>query len=216
MLPMRKYLFIIGLIVSVVCSNHLYAQQTDNNEAVRVSADSVVVSSPKIDSIPYHNPKIATRRSALIPGWGQAYNRQYWKIPIAYGIIAIPAVMYVYNNDYYKKMKFAYDARYKEAFLNDNSDVPKIDPELVNLPINSLLNYRNQYRRDRDYSVLFFLIAWGFQVVDATVFGHLKQFDVTNNLSMQVRPQLDPISKNAGLSLTFQLKSRSPKTADAR
>jgi hypothetical protein len=213
---MRKYLFIIGLIVSVVCSNHLYAQQTDNNEAVRVSADSVVVSSPKIDSIPYHNPKIATRRSALIPGWGQAYNRQYWKIPIAYGIIAIPAVMYVYNNDYYKKMKFAYDARYKEAFLNDNSDVPKIDPELVNLPINSLLNYRNQYRRDRDYSVLFFLIAWGFQVVDATVFGHLKQFDVTNNLSMQVRPQLDPISKNAGLSLTFQLKSRSPKTADAR
>jgi hypothetical protein len=176
----------------------------------------VVVSSPKIDSIPYHNPKIATRRSALIPGWGQAYNRQYWKIPIAYGIIAIPAVMYVYNNDYYKKMKFAYDARYKEAFLNDNSDVPKIDPELVNLPINSLLNYRNQYRRDRDYSVLFFLIAWGFQVVDATVFGHLKQFDVTNNLSMQVRPQLDPISKNAGLSLTFQLKSRSPKTADAR
>jgi hypothetical protein len=213
---MRKYLFIIGLIVSVVCSNHLYAQQTDNNEAVRVSADSVVVSSPKIDSIPYHNPKIATRRSALIPGWGQAYNRQYWKIPIAYGIIAIPAVMYVYNNDYYKKMKFAYDARYKEAFLNDNSDVPKIDPELVNLPINSLLNYRNQYRRDRDYSVLFFLIAWGFQVVDATVFGHLKQFDVTNNLSMQVRPKLDPISKNAGLSLTFQLKSRSPKTADAR
>jgi hypothetical protein len=81
---------------------------------------------------------------------------------------------------------------------------------------NAVLNYRNQYRRDRDYSVLFFLIAWGFQVVDATVFGHLKQFDVTNNLSMQVRPQLDPISKNAGLSLTFQLKSRSPKTADAR
>jgi hypothetical protein len=213
---MRKYLFIIGLIVSGVCSNHLFAQQTEKNESVRVSADSMVVSSPKSDTIPYHNPKIATRRSALIPGWGQAYNRQYWKIPIAYGIIAIPVVMFIYNNDYYKKMKFAYDARYKEQFLNDNSDVPKIDPELVNLPINSLLNYRNVYRRDRDYSVLFFLIAWGFQVADATVFAHLKQFDVSNNLSMQVRPQLDPISKNAGLSLTFQLKSHSPKRADAR
>ena len=154
MLPMRKYLFIIGLIVSVVFSNHLFAQQTEKNEAVRVSADSVVVSTPKKDSIPYHNPKIATRRSALIPGWGQAYNRQYWKIPIAYGIIAIPVVMYVYNNDYYKKMKFAYEARYKEA-QGDNSDVPKIDPELKDLSINSLLNYRNVYRRDRDYSVLF-------------------------------------------------------------
>ena len=215
MLPMRKYLIIIGLIVSVVFSNHLFAQQTEKNEAVRVSADSVVVSSPKKDSIPYHDPKIATRRSALIPGWGQAYNRQYWKIPIAYGIIAIPVVMYVYNNDYYKKMKFAYEARYKEA-QGDNSDVPKIDPELKDLSINSLLNYRNVYRRDRDYSVLFFLLAWGFQVADATVFAHLKQFDVSNNLSMQVRPQLDPISRSAGLSLSFQLKSHSPKRADAR
>jgi Family of unknown function (DUF5683) len=215
MLPMRKYLFIIGMIAAFFFSNHLFAQQSEKNEAVRVSADSVLVSSPKKDSIPYHDPKIATRRSALIPGWGQAYNRQYWKIPIAYGIIAIPVAMYVFNNDYYKKMKFAYEARYKEA-QGDNSDVPKIDPELVNLPITSLLNYRNVYRRDRDYSVLFFLIAWGFQVADATVFAHLKQFDVSNNLSMQVRPQLDPISKNAGLSLTFQLKSHSPKRADAR
>ena len=212
---MRKYLFIIGMIATFFFSNHLYAQQPEKNQAVQVSSDSGVVSSPKKDSIPYHDPKIATRRSALIPGWGQAYNRQYWKIPIAYGIIAIPVVMYVYNNDYYKKMKFAYEARYKEA-QGDNSDVPKIDPELVNLPITSLLNYRNVYRRDRDYSVLFFLIAWGFQVADATVFAHLKQFDVSNNLSMQVRPQLDPISKNAGLSLTFQLKSHSPKRADAR
>ena len=216
MLPMRKYLIIFGLIVSVVFSNHLFAQQTEKNEAVRVSADSVVVSSPKKDSIPYHDPKIATRRSALIPGWGQAYNRQYWKIPIAYGIIAIPVVMYVYNNDYYKKMKFAYEARYKEEVLNDNSDVPKIDPELVNLPINSLLNYRNQYRRDRDYSVLFFLIAWGFQVADATVFAHLKQFDVSNNLSMQVKPQIDPFLKNAGLTFTLQLKSHTSKRAEAR
>lgn len=212
---MRKYLCIFGLIVSVVYSNHLFAQQTEKNGAVRVSADSVVVSSPKKDSIPYHDPKIATRRSALIPGWGQAYNGQYWKIPIAYGIISIPVVMFVYNNNYYKKMKFAYEARYKEA-EGDNSDVPKIDPELVDLSINSLLNYRNVYRRDRDYSVLFFLIAWGFQVADATVFAHLKQFDVSNNLSMQVRPQLDPISRSAGLSLSFQLKSHSPKRADAR
>jgi len=208
---MRKYLFIIGLIVSVVFSNHLFAQQTEKNEAVRVSADSVVVSSPKKDTVPYHDPKIATRRSALIPGWGQAYNRQYWKIPIAYGIIAIPVVMYVFNNDYYKKMKFAYDARYKEQFLNDNSDVPKIDPELVNLPINSLLNYRNQYRRDRDYSVLFFLIAWGFQVADATVFAHLKQFDVSDDLSLQVKPQFNPNTRTPGLGLVLNFKEPSKK-----
>lgn len=215
MLPMRKYFFIIGLLGWSVIGNQACAQQPEKKETLPVRADTQMVVTPKKDSIPYHDPRIATRRSALIPGWGQAYNKEYWKIPIAYGIISIPVVMFVYNNDYYKKMKFAYEARYKEA-QGDNSDVPKIDPELVNLPINSLLNYRNVYRRDRDYSVLFFLIAWGFQVADATVFAHLKQFDVNNNLSMQVKPQLDPITKNAGLSLTFQLKSHSPKRADAR
>ena len=32
-------------------------------------------------------PKVAARRSALIPGWGQAYNKKYWKIPIVYGAL---------------------------------------------------------------------------------------------------------------------------------
>lgn len=112
-------------------------------------------------------------------------------------------------------MKFAYEARYKEA-QGDPSDVPLIDPELVRLPMNDLLNYRNAYRRDRDYSVLFFLLAWGFQVLDATVFAHLKQFDVSNNLTMQMKPQLDPITRNAGLTLSFQLKSKSSKSAESR
>ena len=200
---MRTILFIVGCILAT--SQVLQAQATDNTFP-KTTQDSLAKTIPRKDSIPYHDPRIATRRSAILPGWGQAYNREYWKIPIAYGIISIPVAMYIFNNNYYKKMKFAYEARYKEA-QGDNSDVPNIDPELVNLPINSLLNYRNAYRRDRDYSVLFFLLAWGFQVADATVFAHLKQFDVSNNLSMQVKPVLDPVYKHAGLTLSFQLKS---------
>ena len=167
------------------------------------------------DSVRKHDPRIATRRSAILPGWGQAYNKQYWKIPLAYGIIAIPVGTFIYNNNFYKKMKFAYEARYKEA-QGDPSDVPFIDPELERLSIDNLINYRNAYRRDRDYSVLFFLLAWGFQVMDATVFAHLKQFDVSNNLSMQMRPQLDPITRNAGFTLSFQLKGKSNRSSESR
>ena len=202
--------FVILLIPILLIGQILQAQNSG-----QPAADSSVQKTAVKDSVKKHDPRIATRRSAILPGWGQAYNKQYWKIPLAYGIIAIPVGTYIYNNNTYKKLKFAYEARYKQA-QGDPSDVPFIDQELTGLSIDNLINYRNAYRRDRDYSVLFFLLAWGFQVVDATVFAHLKEFDVSNNLSMQLRPRLDPISRNAGLSLTFQLRSKSDKSREAR
>ena len=202
--------FVILLIPILLIGQILQAQNSG-----QPAADSSVQKTAVKDSVKKHDPRIATRRSAILPGWGQAYNKQYWKIPLAYGIIAIPVGTYIFNNNTYKKLKFAYEARYKQA-QGDPSDVPFIDQELTGLSIDNLINYRNAYRRDRDYSVLFFLLAWGFQVVDATVFAHLKEFDVSNNLSMQLRPRLDPISRNAGLSLTFQLRSKSGKSREAR
>lgn len=78
-----------------------------------------------------HIPRIATKRSALIPGWGQAYNREYWKIPIVYAALAIPTYTYFYNDRYYKKMKFAYEARYKQSVNSaDTNDIKSIDPLL--------------------------------------------------------------------------------------
>lgn len=160
----------------------------------------------KKDSIPKHDPRKATRRSAIIPGWGQAYNHQYWKIPIVYAALSIPAILYIYNNNYYNITKFAYEARYQEA-QGDNSNVKYIDPQLKNLGISSLQNYRNSFRRDRDYSILWFLVAWGLQVVDATVFAHLKTFDVSNDLSMSVTPVFNPVTRTPGLGLTLSIKN---------
>lgn len=115
---------ILLILVSVLVSVFAVEAQTTDTAPPKANVDSVATSTVRKDSIPYHDPRIATRRSAILPGWGQAYNREYWKIPIAYGIISIPVAMYIFNNDYYKKMKFAYEARYKEA-QGDNSDVPK-------------------------------------------------------------------------------------------
>lgn len=163
-----------------------------------------------------HQPRIATLRSALIPGWGQAYNHDYWKIPLVYGILAIPTSLYIFNNNYYKKTKFAYEARFKETYQNDPSDVPFIDPELKNLGISSLQNYRNSFRRDRDYSILWFLLAWGLQVADATVFAHLNQFDVSNDLSMQLTPTFNQVTKTPGFGLTLNLKNSRHKPVISR
>jgi hypothetical protein len=194
----------------------LFTTPKDSSLSKTPAADTVTQAPVvKIDSVIKHDPRKATRRSAILPGWGQAYNKQYWKIPIVYGLLAIPASFYVYNNNYYKKTKFAYEARYKEQ-NGDPSDVPYIDPELNELSMADLQNYRNQFRRDRDYSVLWFVLAWGLQVVDATVFGHLKDFNVSNDLSMQISPVFNPQTRTPALSLTFNLKNSSNRRAITR
>lgn len=219
---MRSYLFFILLLMGVVVFCEAQAQDDKkalaNSSAFSTNPADSTPKQPvavKKDTLKKHDPRIATRRSALIPGWGQAYNREYWKIPLVYGVLAIPTGLYFYNNNLYKKTKFAYEARFKEA-AGDPSDVANIDPQLKNLSITSLQSYRNAFRRDRDYSILWFLLAWGLQVADATVFAHLKQFDVSNDLSMELTPVFNPLTRTPGLGLTLNLKPPARKPVIAR
>jgi hypothetical protein len=62
-----------------------------------------------------HSPRKAAIRSALLPGWGQIYNKRYWKLPIVYGALGTTAYVFVYNLRTYKELKFAYSARYLAA-----------------------------------------------------------------------------------------------------
>ena len=206
-------------ILLFVCTGFLNLGHAQNDKKALVNSSSITPNKDSLvvkDSIPKHNPRIATRRSAILPGWGQAYNKEYWKIPIIYGILAIPVVAYFYNDDYYKKTKFAFEARYKETYDKDSSDVNFIDPQLKNLSISSLQSYRNAFRRDRDYSIIWLLLAWGLQVADATVFAHLKEFDVSNDLSMHLQPLFNPHTLTPGVGLTLILKNPTHKVFDTR
>jgi hypothetical protein len=188
-----RLLFTLTLLLILV----LNAWSQDSTKTV--TKDSTLV-------IRKHIPSKATKRSALIPGWGQAYNKQYWKIPLVYGVIALPAATYIYNNDMYKKTKFAYEAKFKEA-AGDASDVTKIDPVLKNLSTSSLQSYRNIFRKDRDYSIMWMIVTWGINVIDATVSGHLKEFDINNDLSFKIQPTYQPQFKQAGLALQFHFNN---------
>ncbi len=161
----------------------------------------------KIDSvIKTHSPKIAARRSALIPGWGQAYNKKYWKIPIVYGALGVSAGFFVYNMNSYRDLRFAYAAKFKASLppgQRDSTDYSKIKPNLEPLDQETLRYYRNEFRRDVDYSVLAFLILWGLNVIDATVDAHLKTFDVSPDLSLKVKPGYSDVAGTHGLSLVL-------------
>lgn len=209
----KKY--IITGIFFIATGFSLNAQDTSNTQ---VSADTTIIQKQdsglakvqdKVSLLEKHEPRKATLRSAILPGWGQAYNKEYWKIPIVYGALAIPTATFIYNNKWYKKTRDAYNI----VVNNDTALFNTIDPKLQGLISNpeSLQFYRNQFRKDRDYSTLWFIIIWGLNVADATVFAHLKHFDVSDNLSMEIRPDFNPQFKTAGIGLVFNFKNAPAK-----
>jgi Family of unknown function (DUF5683) len=149
-------------------------------------------------------PRKATIRSAIAPGWGQIYNKKYWKLPLVWGALGTTAGIYFYNVKYYRSLKQAYI--YKTD--TDQSNDILVDEEFRNLSAESIRSYRNSFRQSVDYSVLFFILFWGLNVVDATVDAHLKAFDVSDDLSLQIKPGYSQLSNTAGISLVLNIGKR--------
>ena len=147
------------------------------------------------------SPRQATIRSAIFPGLGQIYNHQYWKLPLVYGAVGATAGIFFYNVKTYRELRHAYIIKTDKDSLNDN-DLPR----KYKVPsANSIKYNRDIFRRNVDYSVLAFLIAWGLNVVDATVSAHLKQFDVSDDLSLKVKPMLSADGRmGVGLVMNFK------------
>ena len=150
------------------------------------------------------DPRIATRRSAMIPGWGQIYNKKYWKLPLVYGGLGITASVFQYNVKNYNLLRLAY--MYKIDTISANDAL--IDPRFKNLSANALRSYRTAFRQNVDYTVLFFIAFWGLNIVDATVDGHLKAFEVNDNLSVQLKQGYSQMANTAGLSLVLDIHSK--------
>lgn len=189
---------------------HNYAQQRDT-VSTQVSKNIDTTSKKNILSQDTsgsrkHSPKVATLRSAIIPGWGQAYNKKYWKIPIIYGALGTTAVIFAYNLKTYKSLKQAY------IYLSDTipSNDALINPDFVALSPESIRSYRSSFRQNVDYSVLFFMLFWGLNIVDATVDAHLKSFDVSNDIGLKIKPSLN--LNSPGIRLVFSFKDNRAKT----
>jgi len=156
----------------------------------------------------------AALRSAIIPGWGQAYNKKYWKMPIVYGALAIPVATFVYNKKWYDKTRYAYNIKfYNDTSTVSNLPTDNIDPRLLPLSSQSLRLYRNEFRKNMDFSVLAFILLWGLNVADAAVDGHLKSFNVNDDLSLRIHPGYSPIGNTNGLSLILEIGKSSPQRA---
>ncbi len=122
-------------------------------------------------------PAKATIYSALLPGLGQAYIGDYWRIPIYYAGFLASGYLWYQNNYKYN--------HYSKLYLQAS------DPDggyTGGIPTESLKYYRDLFRRYRDYSVLATALIYILQIVDANVFATLSDFDISNDLTMKLSP----------------------------
>jgi len=157
----------------------------------------------------YGNARKATVMSAIIPGLGQVYNRKWWKAPIIYAGLGGFGYLLYYNQGQY--------AYYAKNLKYENDDDPSTINE-TNYSSDQLLSEKTRYRKYRDMGFIGCAIIYALNIVDANVDAHLKTFDVSDDLSLRIRPYTNVYCTNNsfgiqnGLSLSLNFKSRSHRS----
>ncbi len=159
----------------------------DGDEA-KLAGDTIITDKQKqqLDTTSYvskkGNPMVATLCSTVIPGLGQAYNKKYWKIPIIYTVFGSMYFFARNNHQKYKDFKFAYknfETKEKPIWVRDN------------VKEDYLKNRMEFYKRNRNFNIIVGGIVYLLNILDANVDAHLMDFDVGDDLSLRVEPDMN-------------------------
>lgn len=195
------------LLIFIFFIRNVYAQDQPADSLV-VKKDSAIVKTTEPDTTTkkVYSPKVAATRSAIIPGWGQVYNKKYWKVPIIYAGLGVTGYIFFDNIKTYKEYKFAYTARIEaQPPTLDSTNYNQLDEIYKTLSPNTIRAARDEFRRYVDYSALIFILLWGLNVVDAAVDAHLKGFDVSPDLSLHLKPGYSDMARTNGVSLVLKI-----------
>ncbi len=190
---------LIILLLSLVCVSKVSAQ--------RSKADSLFLNSEfknieLIDTKSELDPNKSAMLSAVLPGLGQIYNNQFWKVPLVYGGGILIGHYINYNHKIYNEMRNALIAEV-------DNDPLTVNPYSNRFSETSLTRNRDYFRRNRDLLILIGSAFYLLNIVDAHVSAHLHEFEVNDNLSMTISPTIQStpvISQVVGLSLSLRIK----------
>jgi hypothetical protein len=123
--------------------------------------------------------------SAVLPGWGQVYNEHYWKVPAIYvGFAGLGWGAIYYHREY---------VHYREELVQKKG-------------ADNLKNYVNECRIGRDLCIIFATLWYVVNIFDAYAGSSLKTFTLSDDISVEVQPNVLPTAQNkpnVGLSLTL-------------
>ena len=171
---------ITSIIVFLFLSVLLSAQNQDSLQ-LKTNPGDVVKTKPEIS---VHSPKKAAILSTILPGAGQVYNHQVWKVPVIYG--GLGALGY-----------FVYD---NNRVYNDY-----LRPSLQGVSADALHNAFSSFRKYRDQCIIGVVLLYAANIIDANVYAHLYKFNV-DDLSVHFTPNYNIYSQKLypGLSMRYK------------
>jgi len=150
------------------------------------------------DTTQLQNPRKAVLRSAILPGWGQARNHKWWKVPLVYGGFVGLGLVYEFNNRYYKELLI--ESQFRKANQNLSNDERFKYEQYKGIPDDQIYNAKDFYRRNRDLTLYSTFGFYLLQMVDAYIDAKLATFDVSDDLSLKIRPKIFiPSYANTGM-----------------
>ena len=190
----RKYLFSLVFLISSFTIAVGQEQDSLQVETTFKSTDNDF----KLDLYDPLAPARSAFYSAILPGLGQAYNGSYWKIPLVYAGIGTSFYLVLQNDKQYQRYRGAYKRRLAGFTDDEFQDILSKD---------GLVNAQKQFRQNKEFAILATVGFYLLNILDANVEAHLRQFDVSKDLTL--KPNFEPnyISGHVdyGLTLNFKL-----------
>ena len=135
--------------------------------------------------------KKATTLACIFPGAGQIYNRSYWKVPFVVGGFASMIYCIDWNNRGFQRFKKAYNLLADYEQHPENYPNGPTDEFRGRYSADFIKNLRDNYRRNRDLCIILSGALYVLQIIDAHVDAHLKDYDISDDLSMNLEPLVD-------------------------
>ena len=137
------------------------------------------------------NVKKATTLACIFPGAGQIYNRSYWKGPFVVGGFASMIYCIDWNNRGFQRFKKAYNLLADYEQHPDKYPNGPTDEFQGRYSASYIKNMRDNFRRNRDLCIIISGALYALQIIDAHVDAHLKDYDISDDLTMNLEPLVD-------------------------
>lgn len=180
----------------------LQAQTNGDTASAKIKISSQDSTASKSVTKVKHSPKKATILSMVLPGAGQVYNKKnwWWKVPLIYGAGGV----LIYSAIFYQNGYTEYRAAYKERIESPTG--LNSDPQYNRYQPLTLQSIRDSYRESRDMCYIGLVGVYALQIMDAAVEAHFFDFNINENVSLNIQPHFNIVNSNTinGVQLTLK------------